>query len=352
MLLDYYGFRDHPFQMTPDPRLFFASTVHRRAYAHLTYGLAQREGFIIITGEVGAGKTTLVERLCGELDTASFTIARIVTTQVSGEDLLRLVADAFGVPMEGSKASLLKGISETLRSGAREGRRHLLIVDEAQGLVPEALEELRMLSNVTDGGQALLQTILLGQPELKLTIASPSLDQLRQRVLASYHLAGLSREETHAYVEHRLRAVGWDGRPAWDPAALDAVHRRSGGIPRRINRLCARVMLSGALEEADRLTAELVEATAQELEEDLGGGLVRPGPSAAHAAAAAIVLGAQRNGPLPAEGAAETGGNGQGGRHYLDLVQRIEALEAMTARRERVFNRLMDLFADLGGPRR
>jgi putative secretion ATPase (PEP-CTERM system associated) len=348
MLLEHYGFREHPFQMTPDARLFFASSVHRRAYAHLTFGIAQREGFIIITGEVGAGKTTIVERLCNELDPASFTIARIVTTQVSGEDLLRLVADAFGATMEGSKAAVLKGISEALRAGAKEGRRHLLIVDEAQGLAPLALEELRMLSNVTEGGQALLQTILLGQPELKQTIASPSLDQLRQRVLASFHLAGLSRDEVHAYVEHRLRAVGWDGRPSWEPAALDAVHRRTGGIPRRINRLCSRVLLSAALEETDRITLEMVEQTAQELEEDLGGS--RVSSASAAAAAAAVVIGAGRNGPLPYDD-----GRYQGyvpPSEVMQLTQRIEALERLTQRRERVFNQLMDLFADLGGRRR
>jgi putative secretion ATPase (PEP-CTERM system associated) len=345
MLLDYYGFREHPFQMTPDPRLFFDSSVHRKAYAHLTYGLAQGEGFIIITGEVGAGKTTLVERLCGELDPAGFTVARIVTTQVSGEDLLRLVADAFGVPMEGSKAAILKGISEVLRAGAREGRRHLLIVDEAQGLTPQGLEELRMISNVTEGGQALLQTILLGQPELKATIASPTLDQLRQRVLASFHLAGLSREESGAYVEHRLRAVGWTGQPGWEIGALDMVHRHSGGIPRRINRLCSRVLLSAALEEARVITAEMVEQTALELEEDLGGR--RGGPLSPAAAAAAVVVGSARNG-LPHDAF-------HGGREhhiaYDELARRIETLERVTARRERVFNQLMDLFAAMGARR-
>ncbi|MBO1076784.1 AAA family ATPase [Roseomonas marmotae] len=315
MQLDYYGFREPPFQMTPDARLFFASSVHRRAYAHLMYGLAQREGFVIVTGEVGAGKTTLVERLCGELDPNGFVIARISTTQVSSDDVLRLVADAFGVPSDGTKAALLLGITRALREGSR---RHLLIVDEAQALTLPALEELRMISNVTGPGHAPLQTILLGQPQLRRIMASPDLTQLRQRVLASFHLGALSSEETRAYVEHRMRAVGWDGRPSWEPEALEMVHRHSGGIPRQINRLCSRVLLGGALESSDLLTADLVEATALELEEDLAG-LPDDELTAPRSAVSNDAL--------------------------EDLTQRVEALERLIARRERVFNRMSELFA-------
>jgi hypothetical protein len=184
-----------------------------------------------------------------------------------------------------------------------------------------------MLSNLAIEGRALLQTILLGQPELRRMLASPQLDQLRQRVLASFHLGALSRDETHAYVQHRMRAVGWDGYPEWDDRALDLVHRYSGGIPRRINRLCARVLLGGGLEQAPRLTQALVEATAVELEEDLG---VRPADF--H----------DRHGlpvALPAEELAE-------------LTQRVDQLERTVAGRERVFERFRDLFADGRGPRR
>ena len=328
MFTDHYGLHGHPFQMTPDARLFYASTVHSRGYAHLMYGIAQREGFVIVTGEVGAGKTTLVERLCAELDPADFVVARVVTSQVSGDDLLRLVADAFGAPSEGTKAAVLRGVTEAMRTGGAAGRRHLLIVDEAQGLPHPALEELRMLSNITNGGRALLQTVLLGQPQMRRMLASPDLDQLRQRVLASYHLGGLSRDETRAYVEHRLRAVGWNGHPHWDGEALDLVHRYSGDIPRRINRLCSRVLLGGALEGSDRLTAPMVEATALELEQDLGGGpdaaRYAHAPSSAHGTAVAIE----------------------------EALHRIEALERQMQRRERVFNQLLDLFAEAGGGRR
>jgi type II secretory pathway predicted ATPase ExeA len=274
---DYYGLRENAFQMTPDARLFFASSVHRRALAHLAYGIAQHEGFIVVTGEVGAGKTTLIDRLYGDLDPTGFVVARISTTLVSGDDILRMVADAFGAPSDGNKASVLRAITSALR-GTR--RRHLLIVDEVQGLPLDAIEELRMLSNVTQTGQPALQTILMGQPQLRRLLASEDLAQLRQRVLASFHLGSLSREETHGYVLHRLSAVGWVGRPGWDEATLDMVHDHSGGIPRRINRLASRVMLAGALEGLEQFGAALVEATAMELEEDLGGG---PPPQGGHA---------------------------------------------------------------------
>lgn len=272
---DFYGLRGQPFQITPDARLFFASAGHARAQAHLAYGLEQREGFVVITGEVGAGKTTLIERLCSQLDPRGFTVARIVTTQLCGDDVLRLAADAFGVPPAAHKADLLRGINAALGTARR---RHLLIVDEAQGLPPSALEELRMLSNITHSGRPPMQTILMGQPQLRRMMASPDLEQLRQRVVACYHLRELALAETHAYVTHRLRAVGWTGWPEWTPDALDMVHHHSGGVPRRINRLCARVLLAGALEHVNRLDGEFVEATALELEDDLGGPPAPPAP--------------------------------------------------------------------------
>jgi type II secretory pathway predicted ATPase ExeA len=327
MHIDIYGFREHPFLMTPDARLFFNSSVHSRAQAHLMYGLTQGEGFCVITGEVGAGKTTLVERFCGDLDPEKFVVARIMTTQVAGDDLLRLVADAFHVGADGDKAAVLRGIMAALRGSEK---RHVLIVDEAQALTPAGLEELRMLSNITDGGRALLQTILLGQPQLRKLIASPDLDQLRQRILASFHLGGLSKDETRAYVEHRLTAVGWTGNPSWDDRAFDVIYRHTTGIPRRINRLCSRVLLAGALEKLPHISAEMVDSTAMELEEDLGGGLLRE---------AAFAPGLTRLTPEIEE-------------RMEALAQRIDSLERTMARRERAFTRLMDFLSELTGPRR
>lgn len=337
MYNEFYGFREAPFQMTPDARLFFASTIHRRAFSHLMFGLSQREGFVVITGEVGAGKTTLVERLCTELSTLNFTIARIVTTRISGSDLLSLVADAFGVPSDGSKAALIRGITEVLTAAdSAGGRRHLLIVDEAQGLNESALEELRMLSNITQGERALLQTVLLGQPQLRRMLASPNLDQLRQRILASYHLGSLSREETHAYVLHRLRAVGWqEGRPAWEDQALDLVHLHAGGLPRRINRLCSRVLLGAALEQSNLITAGMVESTAVELESDLGG----PADGAPAQAADAHVNGAAVLGAVQLDTL----------RH---LSERMEALDRRTERYELLASRILQAIAETTSARR
>ncbi len=270
MYTKYYGLTGLPFQLTPDSQFFFGSSGHSRALSHLVYGLQQQEGFIVITGEVGAGKTTLVDWLWSQLDHSQYVMVRIMTTLVSSDDLLRLVAAGFGVEDAPDKATLLRRTEDKLVSLRAQGRRPLLIVDEVQGLSVSGLEELRMVSNIAQGGRSLLQIILLGQPEFRQTFARPQLNQLRQRVLASYHLGPLSAEETQAYVRHRLTAVGWDGVPAWEPAAFERVHQRSGGIPRRINRLCSRVLLYGALEETALITAAMVEDTASELEADIG----------------------------------------------------------------------------------
>lgn len=319
MQINCYGLRENPFQMTPDARLFFPSSVHSRAYAHLLFGLSQREGFIVVTGEVGAGKTTLIERLCTELAPSGHAVARVMTTQVTAADLLRLVAVAFGAPPSGTKAGILQAIVAKLRHGITEhSLQHVLIVDEAQALPVGALEELRMLSNITEGEQALVQVILMGQPQLRRTLARPDLDQLRQRILAAYHLGGLTREETAQYVQHRMGAVGWTGYPAWAEGALDIVHLHTDGIPRRINRLCSRVLLAGSLDGATLLTPEMVETTALELEHDLG----EICADSEHPAAQNPVA-----------------------RAVQDLAERVTDLERENARRERIFRRLSDLFA-------
>ncbi len=318
----FYNLSGIPFQLTPDSRFFFGSSGHSRAIAHLVYGLAQEEGFIVVTGEVGAGKTTLVEQLWSQLDRHSYVMARVVTTRVSGDDLLRLAVANFGVADDvgADKATLLRRFERMARDQRIAGRRCLLVVDEVQNLTMAALEELRMLSNITVDGHASVQTILLGQPQFRATLADPRLEQLRQRVLASYHLGPLTEPETRAYIEHRLKRVGWSGDPSWEDAAFAFLYRYTDGIPRRINTLCSRVLLYGAIEETHTITGPMVETTANELSQDLGGGIAAPQPVNAMMSSASMSV-------LEPD----------------TLVRRIEALEQACARQDRVFRRLMDL---------
>ncbi|MGH7119425.1 MAG: AAA family ATPase [Acetobacteraceae bacterium] len=318
MYAEYYGFSDMPFRLTPDSRFFFPSGEHSRALSHLVFGLAHQEGFVIVTGEVGAGKTMLLERLWERLDRGSYLISRIDTAQVPADDLLRLAASGFGVAPTTDKAALLHGVFDALRAERAAGRRCLLVIDEVQALDLAALEELRMLSNLAESGRSLLQAVLLGQPQFRQMLARPELDQLRQRVLASYHLGPLSVEETRGYVEHRLRAVGWHDRPLWEDETFGLVHHYTGGIPRRINRLCGRVLLHGAFERSDAISSAMVRLTASELQQDLEAA-------------------GEESHPVP--------------NATPDLAGRVAALERVVARRERVFLRLFDLLTDGGGGR-
>ena len=250
MYEDYYRFTAKPFQLNPDPRFFFGSKGHKRAMAYLDYGLSLGEGFIVITGEVGAGKTTLVRNLFRQLDPHALIAAQLVSTQLDAEDTLRSVAASFGLEHEGlTKSALLKNLEDFLIAAARQRKRALLVVDEAQNLTPRAVEELRMLSNFQNNDRSLIQTFLLGQPEFRGILQSLDMQQLRQRVVASYHLGPLDEGETRGYIEHRLRTVGWEGVPSFDESAFTALHRFAGGIPRRINTTCDRLLLFGFLEE-------------------------------------------------------------------------------------------------------
>jgi putative secretion ATPase (PEP-CTERM system associated) len=271
MYEDYYGLGGKPFQLNPDPAFFFGSRGHKRAFAYLQYGVHQSEGFIVITGEIGTGKTTLVRSLFENLDRNRLVAAQIVNTQLDADDILRSVAIAFGLPIKAvDKASLLASLEAFLCQLAVARKRALLVVDEAQNLTPRAIEELRMLSNFQLGDQALLQSFLIGQPELRTMMQGPDMQQLRQRVIASYHLGPMDRGETQAYIEHRLTHVGWKGDPQFDDAAVDLVHEASGGIPRRINTLCNRLLLAGYLGEKHAFGAPDVEAIVREISEELG----------------------------------------------------------------------------------
>jgi putative secretion ATPase (PEP-CTERM system associated) len=267
----FYRLSGKPFQLSPDPSFFYESRVHRRAYAYLEYGLYQGEGFIVITGEVGAGKTLLVRNLLEHLDADQVVAAHLVSTQLDADDLLRAVAASLGLPIKGTdKASLLAELERFLNRLAAERKRALLIVDEAQNLTPRAVEELRMLSNFQVGGRALLQSFLIGQPELRRTLQGPDMQQFRQRVIASYHLSRLDALETRAYIEHRLKQVGWAGDPKLEDDAYASIFAFTDGIPRRINLVCNRLLLAGFLNEKHVLDATDVETVAREMKEELG----------------------------------------------------------------------------------
>src|SRR5947207_2762460 len=270
MYAEFYGLSAQPFQLTPDARFFFESTVHRQAMAYLVYGLHHAEGFIIITGEVGAGKTILVDNLLSTIDQNTFVTAKIVTTQLAGDDLLHLVAGGFGIAKEGlAKGALLQRISDFALTQHRNGKRVLLIVDEAQNLSFEALEELRMLSNIVFDRTMALQSFLLGQPQFRTILGSARLEQLRQRVTAAYHLGPLTEAECRAYVEHRLRRADWTGDPHFDEDCFPLIYRHTGGVPRQINTLCSRLLLFGFLEKLHALTASSVEKVARDLREEI-----------------------------------------------------------------------------------
>ena len=271
MYESFYGLNSKPFQLNPDPEFFFGSKGHRRAMAYLEYGLHQGEGFIVVTGEVGAGKTTLVKQLLKRLPGDLILPVQIVSTQLNADDLLRLVAGSFGISVDGAdKSTLLLRLEQFLKQLHSEGRRALLIVDEAQNLGARAIEELRMLSNFQIETKAVLQSFLIGQPELRDLMQRQEMRQLKQRIIAAYHLGPLDRAETQAYIEHRLRHVGWQNNPEFQSQTYDRIFDVSEGIPRRINTLADRLLLAGFLTERHVITASDVDDVSAEIAVELG----------------------------------------------------------------------------------
>jgi len=235
---------------------------------YLVYGAHQGEGFIVITGEIGAGKTMLMRMLVHKLEAQNLVVAQVVSTQLEADDMLRMVAGAFGLPHENNKATLLMKLEQFLLACHNQGKRALLLVDEAQNLPVRSVEELRMLSNFQYREKSLLQSFLLGQPEFRRTLQSPALEQLRQRVIASYHLGPIDGAETEAYIVHRLQTVGWSGDPSFSEDTFAPIHQHTGGIPRKINILCDRMMLMGRLDEKHVFTAKDVATVIDELQEE------------------------------------------------------------------------------------
>ncbi|WP_295005735.1 XrtA/PEP-CTERM system-associated ATPase [uncultured Dechloromonas sp.] len=274
MYESFFELKSKPFQLNPDPTFYFSSKQHRRAQAYLEYGMHQNEGFIVITGEVGAGKTTIVRGLLEGLDAEKVIAAQLVSTQLDADDTLRLVGAAFGLRTKDvAKSDVLMSLEAFLISMATKGKRCLLVVDEAQNLTARAVEELRMLSNFQYGNQALLQSFLIGQPEFRQILQSPHMMQFRQRVIAACHIGPLDMTETQGYIEHRLKMAGARaGLPELSAAAFESIFKASSGIPRRINSVCDRLLLFGFLNNQKSFDAHDVDEVAKEIfEETIGG---------------------------------------------------------------------------------
>ncbi len=269
MYTSFYKLQARPFQLTPDHRFFFEAGPHHKAIAYLTYGLSQREGFVVITGDVGTGKTTLVDYLLSKLQGESFVTGQVVTTLLGADNLLRMVADAFGIECgTEDKAAVHKSITAFLTGAQQRNARPLLIIDEVQNLSKTSLEELRMLSNYQLRELPLLQTFLVGQTQFRQTMASGGLEQLGQRVIASHHLRPLDAGETRQYIEHRLRHVGWATDPQVTDRAFQRVYSETRGVPRRINLLFDRILLFGYLGEKHEIDEAVVSAVVDDMRKE------------------------------------------------------------------------------------
>ena len=278
----HFGISGPPFQLSPDPSFYFDSKGHHDALAVLRRGLVEQRGVVVVSGEIGAGKTTLVRTLLAEIDPASLAVGQVLSTQLDDLELLRAVLLAFGAPAEQDDAAALRAALQAhLMLLAREGRRAILIVDEAQNLHRTAFEMLVQLEGGATPGGLPVKVCLVGQPELRDLIASGELTALRERVHATCHLGPLTADETGAYIRHRLAKVGWSGTPSFEAGAFEEIHRWTSGVPRRINLLCNRLMLSRFLAAQPSIDAATVDQTATDLRAEIGDTSAPPPPRVA-----------------------------------------------------------------------
>jgi general secretion pathway protein A len=267
MYEEFYGLQASPFNITPDPRYLFFSRQHREAFEHIVFGVDQRKGFIQITGEVGTGKTTLCRAVLERLGDG-YRTAVILNPVMTGIQLLRSILREFGLDDRGNdRVRLVERLNTFLLERAHAGDDVVLFIDEAQDMSDDLLEQVRLLSNLETDDRKLLQIVLIGQPELRARLDRKGLRQLRQRITVRYHLGPIARDETEAYIAHRLQVAGSNGRPAFSRSAIGAIHRASKGVPRLINAICDKTMLAGYVDGVENLSWRHVRRAIR----DLGG---------------------------------------------------------------------------------
>jgi general secretion pathway protein A len=255
MYQSFYGFSEMPFNITPDPRFLYLSPTHLEALQHLKYGVQEKKGFIVLVGEVGCGKTTLCRRFLNEINHERFDTALILNPRVSETEMLKAILTELGeTPTASSQNDLVAQVNHVLLERIHRGRDIVLIIDEAQNLSFEVLEQIRLLSNLETDKQKLLQVVLMGQPELKDVLARKELRQLRQRIWVHYELNPLTLTDLQHYVQHRLTLAGGSGRPHFTNWAMRSLHKASEGIPRIVNNLCDKALLAAFIRESDEVT--------------------------------------------------------------------------------------------------
>jgi general secretion pathway protein A len=268
--LDYYGLTEPPFDITPNPRFLFYSAKHREAFNHLLYGIRERKGFVQLTGEVGAGKTTLCRAMLEQLN-GHYSTALILNPVMNAEELIKAVAIEFGLDVKGlDRLDCIAAINNFLLWQVEQGRDAVLIIDEAQDLTDELLEQVRLLSNLETDDRKLLQIVLFGQPELRDRLNNPKLRQLRQRITVRYHLQPLNRPEINHYIQHRLEVSGAKDGPRFTQPAIWRIHHYSGGIPRLVNAVCDKALLAGFINQTEKLDYRVIGVAIKELEGEFG----------------------------------------------------------------------------------
>lgn len=269
MYKKFYNFTEKPFNATPDSKFFFASNKHTEALNSLIYAINERKGFIVITGEIGAGKTTVsrtLQALLSNIDRET-KIALITNTHITQKELIEEILDELNVEyVPGGKRKLIKQLNKFLIEQLAMNIKVVVIIDEAQNLTPKVLEEIRMLSNLETEKEKLIQIILMGQPQLKAKLHHPKLEQFKQRIAVNYHLASLTKEETHEYVKHRIKLVSAENLPIFSPEAIDAIFSHSHGIPRIINLICDSALLTGYIVDTKIITPSIIHEVVKERE--------------------------------------------------------------------------------------